>query len=98
MKNCVELVNTYTDQIIKMFLADYTPEQVCAAVGLCPKRKNSLRLESNSIVSNVIPPVNKNALQVSPVFNTVDLKKRLLSLAQCSGIEFCRYGCRVFLD
>jgi hypothetical protein len=29
------MVTKYTDEIIDMFVAEYTPEQVCAQLGLC---------------------------------------------------------------
>jgi hypothetical protein len=34
-KECLNMVTKYTDEIIAMFVAEYTPEQVCAQLGLC---------------------------------------------------------------
>ena len=32
---CVKMVNQYTDEIVQMFVAEYTPQEVCSELGLC---------------------------------------------------------------
>ena len=34
-KDCVRLIDAYTEQIVEMFLADLTPDEVCTALKLC---------------------------------------------------------------
>ncbi len=52
-KECLNMVNQYTDEIISMFVAQYTPQQVCAALGLCNPAEEEPR------VTNVIKPQGK---------------------------------------
>ena len=41
-KECVKMVTQYTDMIVEMFVAEYTPTQVCAELHLCdPVRPNN---------------------------------------------------------
>lgn len=46
-KECLNMVNKYTDEIIDMFVAEYTPQQVCAQLGLCNPPK--AEIQSNDI-------------------------------------------------
>ena len=34
-KQCVQLVDAYTQQIVEMLIADLSPDQVCTALKLC---------------------------------------------------------------
>jgi len=36
---CVKMVNQYTDEIVQMFVAEYTPQEVCSELGLCDPPK-----------------------------------------------------------
>lgn len=52
MKECVNMVNQYTDKIIDLFVAEYTPQQICQEIGLCKPSKP--RQLTNEIISNDI--------------------------------------------
>ena len=41
------MVNTYTDEIIDMFIAEYTPQEVCAQLGLCDEPKIQMQQNNN---------------------------------------------------
>jgi len=48
-KQCIKMVSEYTDQIIDLFIKEYTPEMVCTELSLCV---------NNDINSNDIPALN----------------------------------------
>ncbi|KAK8771439.1 hypothetical protein V5799_025317 [Amblyomma americanum] len=35
-KECINIVNTYFEIIVSLILKDFTPEQICQTIGLCP--------------------------------------------------------------
>ena len=44
------MVNQYTDEIIEMFVNQYTPQEVCAELQLCNSHKKALvQVQSNDI-------------------------------------------------
>ncbi len=49
------MVNQYTDQIIDMFVQEYTPKQICEELNLCQQSASS---EQGSH-TNDIPPINQ---------------------------------------
>ena len=53
-RECKQLVDTYTSQIVTMLVSEYTPEQVCAGLGLCDKGFDDSDYD-NEILSNDIP-------------------------------------------
>ncbi|KDR18348.1 Proactivator polypeptide, partial [Zootermopsis nevadensis] len=55
---CEEFVNTYEEQLVEMFLADFTPKQICTYLKLCdPTMKERLTtpVPVPEILSNEIP-------------------------------------------
>eukprot|EP00095_Tigriopus_kingsejongensis_P007881 maker-scaffold127_size327531-snap-gene-2.26 protein:Tk07881 transcript:maker-scaffold127_size327531-snap-gene-2.26-mRNA-1 annotation:"saposin isoform 1" len=62
-KECLNLVEAYTDKIIKMFVADYSPEQVCSSLHLCQKVPSGSRISFGNDVdryhANAIPSVHE---------------------------------------
>jgi len=48
-KQCIKMVGEYTDQIIDLFIKEYTPEMVCTELSLCV---------NNDINSNAIPALS----------------------------------------
>jgi len=40
VQQCNQLVETWTDQLVDMLLADFTPEEVCEFLKICKKPKN----------------------------------------------------------
>ena len=50
-KQCLKMVDDYTDEIIQMFVNEYTPQQVCYEIGLC----DPPTIEMEEIITNVIP-------------------------------------------
>ena len=57
-KECKRLVATYTSQIVTMLVSEYTPEQVCAGLGLCDKGLDDYSDDENEILSNDIPELS----------------------------------------
>ena len=49
-KECLKMVNTYMDEIIDMFVSEYTPQEVCAELGLCKEPKNDVQAEFNNVI------------------------------------------------
>ena len=47
------MVNTYTNEIIDMFIAEYTPQEVCAELGLCDEPKIQLQQQNNNIPQEI---------------------------------------------
>ncbi len=41
-KDCVRLVDTYTDQIVEALVAQLTPDEVCAILKLCDSKIGEL--------------------------------------------------------
>ena len=51
-------MDTYTSQIVTMLISEYTPEQVCAGLGLCDKGLDDYSDVENEILSNAIPDMS----------------------------------------
>ncbi len=59
-KECLNLVESYTDEIIDMFVKEYTPRQICEELKLCkPDARPQLH-------SNDIPPIGMEMYAVAP--------------------------------
>ena len=53
-KQCLKLIDLYMEEIIDMFVKDYTPEQVCAELHLCPpKIEEQIDNQINEVSSQV---------------------------------------------
>ena len=53
-KQCLKLIDLYMEEIIDMFVKDYTPEQVCAELHLCPpKVEEQIDNQINEVSSQV---------------------------------------------
>ncbi|XP_022213394.2 prosaposin [Drosophila obscura] len=39
---CVDFVNTYSNELIDMLITDFKPQEICVQLKLCPKNKNYL--------------------------------------------------------
>ena len=50
-KQCLKMIDEYTDEIIQMFVNENTPQQVCYEIGLC----DPPTIEIEEFTSNVIP-------------------------------------------
>ncbi len=70
-KECVNMVNQYTDEIIQMFVKGFTPKQVCAEIGLCNSRRLPHRFEVASndarLLTNEISPATTKVNKVSRI-------------------------------
>ena len=52
------MVNTYTDEIIEMFVNEYTPQEVCSELGLCDEPTiNMLEIQTNDIPQETAGPL-----------------------------------------
>lgn len=86
-KECLNMVTKYTDEIIEMFVADYTPQQVCAKLGLCDSAQPVLMLpESNAIPAIVAEPTS-NPLCVLCEFAMSILEKQILTNRTLDMVE-----------
>ncbi len=54
-KQCVKLIDLYMEEIIDMFVKDYTPEQVCAELHLCAPKIVEFNPEINEVSAQVLP-------------------------------------------
>ena len=59
-RECLKMVDRYTDKIIDMFIAEYTPQEVCAQLGLCDPPK------IEQIENNIIVRFPTNDIQATP--------------------------------
>ncbi|XP_054918958.2 uncharacterized protein Sap-r [Dermacentor andersoni] len=41
-QECVNMVNTYFEVIVSLILQDFTPQQICQTIGLCPSSQRKL--------------------------------------------------------
>jgi saposin len=53
-KQCLKMIDEYTDEIIQMFVNEYTPQEVCYELGLCDPPTNEIIVEEH-VSANVIP-------------------------------------------
>jgi len=53
-KQCLKMIDEYTDEIIQMFVNEYTPQEVCYELGLCDPPTNEIIVEEH-VSNNVIP-------------------------------------------
>ena len=59
------MVNQYTDEIIQLFVAEYTPQQVCAEIRLCdPAVEEHHAVNNDLIMTNDIPPMDNELDEV----------------------------------
>merc|ERR1712038_1336552 len=92
-QECKQLVDTYTSQIVQMVISEYTPEQVCAGLGLCDKGFVKYGNDAdNDILSNDIPAMNydDNSSEDSSeelVENSLEVGNRM-STPSCALCEF----------
>ena len=64
-KQCLAMVNQYTDEIIQLFVAEYTPQQVCAEIRLCdPAVEEHHAVNNDLIMTNDIPPMDNELDEV----------------------------------
>merc|ERR1712223_1216565 len=62
-KECIKLIDQYTDELVDMIVKEYPPNVICNELGLCV---------DHEIASNAIPPVSFETIQVaSPLDNSV---------------------------
>jgi hypothetical protein len=52
-QQCVKLIDLYMEEIIDMFVKDYTPEQVCAELHLCAPKVVEIDPEVNEVSAQV---------------------------------------------
>jgi len=72
-KDCVRLIDAYTEQIVEMFLADLTPDEVCTALKLCkPKVVKGMASNSDNELT-VAEFLSK--MKVEPFFTAVEPKQ-----------------------
>ena len=92
------MVNTYMDEIIQMFVSEYTPQQVCSELGLCNAPKK-LQLQDNIIPQHF--ENEQNNLQNGPVcvlcefamhiLETKLLTNRTMDMAEHAIEMLCSY-------
>ncbi|KAL3279381.1 hypothetical protein HHI36_016891 [Cryptolaemus montrouzieri] len=95
---CQNFVNTYTDQLVEMLVADLNPQEICVFLKLCTDKKPTLH--------NVIAPVSKtdivigetetNAI-VDDTFNGIAVDNgQVNSYEQVGNVEcvFCKFMMR----
>merc|ERR1712147_554673 len=62
-KECIKLIDQYTDELVDMIVKEYPPNVICNELGLCV---------DHEIASNAIPPVYFETIQVAaPLDNSV---------------------------
>jgi len=62
-KECIKLIDQYTDELVDMIVKEYPPNVICNELGLCV---------DHEIASNAIPPVSFETIQVAaPLDNSV---------------------------
>ncbi len=49
MKECVRLVNSYTDELIDMITSEYTPEEICKEIRMCKPRDAPALIGDNEL-------------------------------------------------
>merc|ERR1711928_83473 len=54
-KECIKLIDQYTDELVDMIVKEYPPNVICNELGLCV---------DHEIASNAIPPVSFETIQV----------------------------------
>jgi hypothetical protein len=57
---CVDFVNRYTDRIIDLFVSEYTPQEICAEIGLCNPTLATVgggTNDLNQLATNELPPI-----------------------------------------
>ena len=42
VKECDEFVSTYTDEVINLIIADFTPQEICTYLRLCDPTKENI--------------------------------------------------------
>jgi len=90
---CLEMVNTYTDEIIDMFIAEYTPQEVCAQLGLCDEPKiqiqqNNIPQEINNSVDDGICILCEYAMKI---LETEIINNRTMDMVEHSVLMLCAY-------
>lgn len=61
-QECNDFVNTYTDELIEMFIADLTPQEICVFLKLCDDKKPAKTLPP-LIIRPTLPPVTTTESQ-----------------------------------
>merc|ERR1712156_1193246 len=62
-KECIKLIDQYTDELVDMIVKEYPPNVICNELGLCV---------DHEIASNAIPPVSFETIKVAaPLDNSV---------------------------
>jgi len=91
-KECKRLVDTYTSQIVTMLISEYTPEQVCAGLGLCDKGLDDYSDVENEILSNAIPDMSSEEDSSEESLEELDNNgltvENRMGTAECALCEF----------
>ncbi|XP_063217466.1 prosaposin [Bacillus rossius redtenbacheri] len=77
--DCVQFVNTYSDELVDMLVADFTAQEVCTYLKLCDPTGEHVSVidsgESIEIISNEIPPLPMQRMMPQAVISaTMDVK------------------------
>lgn len=86
-KQCIKMVGEYTDQIIDLFIKEYTPEMVCTELSLCV---------NNDISSNSIPDLD-GPLQMVEIVDIPRITPQQKPVGSVSGVScvMCEFAMKV---
>lgn len=85
-KECLKMVNSYTDEIIDMFVMEYTPAMVCQSLNFCAAPKKEL-----SRINNDINGVTANDLQIIDIVE-VDYQDEDGDMEEVFQVDFIPYN------
>ena len=60
---CVNFVDAYSQQLVDMLIADFTPQEVCVYIKLCNANSASSNVVSGDILTNELPQYENEQLQ-----------------------------------
>merc|ERR1711972_876685 len=76
-KECIKLIDQYTDEPVDMIVKEYPPNVICNELGLCV---------DHEIASNAIPPVSFERIQVAaPLDNSVSCEMCEFAISVIDG-------------
>ncbi|KAJ1528491.1 hypothetical protein ONE63_006899 [Megalurothrips usitatus] len=60
---CDNFVDTYSQQLVDMLIADFTPQEVCVYIKLCSASKPSEEIVAGDVLTNEVPQYEDQKLQ-----------------------------------
>ena len=74
---CVKMVNQYTDEIVQMFVAEYTPQEVCSELGLCDPPQTD-EINDNTILQFQDEQPEENSVSDKPLCALCEFAMQIL--------------------